>query len=161
MSGRQGGLAVRAWPAAPSRLRSTAMDYVIADLPAADLDQLQALWEELLSHHLDHVPHLGALAPPGTPAGSWRVRCGYYQRWLTAPRSAVLVARAPDRLLGYAMIRAVDDARSGQFGDQVGVLETLVVSRAARGSRVRRALLDAARQRLADWAVMMPADWPD
>lgn len=131
------------------------MDYVIADLPAADLDQLQGLWEELVDHHLHQAPHLAALGPPRTPAGSWSVRRGYYQRWLTAPRSTVLVARAPDRLLGYAMVQAVDDAGSWQFGDQVGVLETLVVSGDARGDRVGQALMDAARQRLAGWGIQV------
>ena len=51
----------------------------------------------------------------------------------------MLVARGPGGLLGYAMVRAVDDAGSWQFGDRVGVLETLVVSGGARGGGVGRA----------------------
>jgi ribosomal protein S18 acetylase RimI-like enzyme len=129
------------------------MDYVIEDLPPAELDQLQGLWEELLDHHLTQAPHLAALGEPRTPAGSWQVRHGEYERWLTAPQATVLVARASGGLLGYAMVRAVDDAGSWQFGDRIGVLETLVVSRDARGGGVGQALMDAARQRLAGWGV--------
>jgi hypothetical protein len=39
----------------------------------------------------------------------------------------VLAAQDSGRLLGYAMVRATDAAGSWQWGDQVGVLETLVV----------------------------------
>ena len=131
------------------------MDYVVADLPVADIDQLEALWRELFSHHLAQAPYLAALGPARSPAGSWRVRRGYYQRWLAAPQATVLAAQGPGRLLGYAMVRAVDDAGSWQFGDRVGVLETLVVSADARGSGVGQALMDAARQRLADWGVQV------
>jgi GNAT superfamily N-acetyltransferase len=53
------------------------------------------------------------------------------------------------------MLRAVDAAGSWQWGDQVGVLETLVVSSDARGERVGQALLNAARERLADWDIQV------
>ena len=129
------------------------MDYVVNELPPADLAQLEPLWHELLAHHLTQAPHLAALGAARSPADSWRVRRGYYQRWLAAPRATVLVARSPERLLGYAMVRAVDDAGSWQFGDQVGVLETLVVSGDARGASAGQALMDAARQRLSGWGI--------
>lgn len=131
------------------------MDYAIADLPVADIDQLEALWRELFSHHQAQAPHLETLGPARSPAGSWRVRRGYYQRWLAAPQAAVLVAQGPGRLLGYAMVRAVDDAGSWQFGDRVGVLETLVVSAGARGGGAGQALMDAARRRLAGWGIQV------
>jgi ribosomal protein S18 acetylase RimI-like enzyme len=131
------------------------MDYVVADLPAADIDQLEELWRELFSHHLARAPHLETLGPARGPADSWRVRRGYYQRWLAAPQATVLVARGPGGLLGYAMVRAVDDAGSWQFGDRVGVLETLVVSTSARGGGAGQALMDAARRRLADWGIQV------
>jgi ribosomal protein S18 acetylase RimI-like enzyme len=129
------------------------MDYAVTELPPADLGQLEPLWHELLAHHLTQAPHLAALGAARSPADSWRVRRGYYERWLAAPRATVLVARSPERLLGYAMVRAVDDAGSWQFGDQVGVLETLVVSGDARGASVGQTLMDAARQRLAGWDI--------
>jgi ribosomal protein S18 acetylase RimI-like enzyme len=127
------------------------MGYVIADLPAADIDRLEGLWRELLDHHLAAAPHLSALGTARDPADSWRVRRAQYLRWLAVPQAAVLVARDADRLLGYAMIRAADAAGSWQWGDQVGTLETLVVSGSARGSGAGRELLDAARERIAEW----------
>ena len=60
-----------------------------------------------------------------------------------------------DRLLGYAMIRAADAAGSWQWGDRVGTLETLVVGGSARGTGAGRELLDAARERLAEWGAQV------
>jgi GNAT superfamily N-acetyltransferase len=131
------------------------MGHVIVDLPAAGLDQLEGLWRELLDHHLAAAPHLAALGTPRDPADSWRVRRAQYRQWLAVPRSAVLVARDADRLLGYAMIRTADAAGSWQWGDQAGILETLVVAGAARGTGVGRELLGAARERLAGWGAQV------
>jgi ribosomal protein S18 acetylase RimI-like enzyme len=131
------------------------MGHVIADLPAAGIDQLEGLWRELLDHHLAAAPHLEVLGTPRDPADSWRVRRAQYLQWLAVPRAAVLVARDADRLLGYAMIRFVDAAGSWQWGDHAGILETLVVAGSARGSGVGRGLLDAARERLAEWGAQV------
>jgi ribosomal protein S18 acetylase RimI-like enzyme len=131
------------------------MGHVIADLPAAGIDQLEGLWRELLDHHLAAAPHLEVLGTPRDPADSWRVRRAQYLQWLAVPRAAVLVARDADRLLGYAMIRFVDAAGSWQWGDQAGILETLVVAGSARGTGVGRELLDAARERLAEWGAQV------
>ena len=131
------------------------MGYVIDVLPAADIDRLEALWRELLDHHLADAPHLAELGPARTPADSWRVRRGQYLHWLAAPDAAVLIAQSSGQLLGYAMIRAVGAAGSWQWGDQVGILETLVVSSNARGAHVGQALLDAARKRLAGWGIQV------
>jgi ribosomal protein S18 acetylase RimI-like enzyme len=131
------------------------MSYVIDVLPAADIDRLEALWRELLNHHLQDAPHLAAIGPAHTPEDSWHVRRGQYLHWLAAPKATVLVARSPGRLLGYAMIRAADATGSWQWGNQVGVLETLTVSSDARGARVGQALLDAARKYLATWGIQV------
>jgi ribosomal protein S18 acetylase RimI-like enzyme len=138
------------------------MGYVIADLSAAGIDRLEALWRELLEHHLAAAPHLAALGTARDPADSWRVRRAQYRQWLAVPRAAVLVAsdaelvaRDAGRLLGYAMIRSADAAGSWQWGEQVGILETLVVASSARGTGVGRELLDAARERLAEWGAQV------
>lgn len=47
------------------------MGHVIADLPATDIDQLDALWHELLEHHLAAAPHLAALGAARDPASAW------------------------------------------------------------------------------------------
>jgi ribosomal protein S18 acetylase RimI-like enzyme len=129
------------------------MGYVIDVLPAGDIDRLEPLWRELLSHHLLDAPHLAGLGTARGPEDSWRVRRRQYLQWLAAPRATVLAAQSPGRLLGYAMVRAVDAAGSWQWGDRVGVLETLAVTSDARGEHVGRALLNAARERLAGWGI--------
>ena len=131
------------------------MAYVIADLPVGDIDRLEGPWRELLDHHLDAAPHLAALGAARDPADSWRVRRAQYLQWLAVPRAAVLVAHDADRLVGYAMIRAADAAGSWQWGDRVGTLETLVVGGSARGTGAGRELLDAARERLAEWGAQV------
>jgi hypothetical protein len=52
------------------------MGYVIADLPAADIDRLEGLWGELLDHHLAAAPHLAAFGTARDPVDSWRVIAG-------------------------------------------------------------------------------------
>jgi ribosomal protein S18 acetylase RimI-like enzyme len=74
-------------------------------------------------------------------------------RWLAAPRAAALVARSSGRLAGYAVVRVVEAAGSWRWGDEVGVLETLVVGSDDRGAGVGQALLEAARSRLAGWGI--------
>src|SRR5215471_5531509 len=54
------------------------MGFVIGVLPAADIDRLEALWRELLSHHLRDAPHLAALGTARAPEDSWRVRRRQY-----------------------------------------------------------------------------------
>jgi len=127
--------------------------YVIDVLPAADIDCLEALWRELLGHHLQGAPHLAALGPACAPEDSWRVRRAQYLRWLAASRAAALVATSSVRLAGYAVVRVVEAAGSWRWGDEAGVLETLVVGSDDRGARVGQALLEAARNRLAGWGI--------
>jgi ribosomal protein S18 acetylase RimI-like enzyme len=131
------------------------MDYAIGVLPAAQIDRLQGLWQELLDHHLQGAQHLAALGPVRSAEDSWRVRRGQYRQWLAAPRATVLVARNQGRLLGYAMVHVAHAAGSWQWGDEVGVLETLVISNGARGMGIGQALLREARKRLANWGVQM------
>jgi GNAT superfamily N-acetyltransferase len=83
------------------------------------------------------------------------VRPGQYLEWLAAPLATVLVAQNSGHLLGYAMLRVADAPGSWQWGDEVGVLETLVVSNDSRGAQVGQALLGAARKCLASWGVQV------
>lgn len=128
------------------------MDFAIEELPVAALDELAPLWQQLLAHHSRQAPHLAQLGPVRSPESSWRLRREHYAQWLSSPETAALTARGQQGLLGYAMVRVVDEPGSWQWGaepgDRVGVLETLVVHDEARSTGVGQALLDAARRHL-------------
>jgi ribosomal protein S18 acetylase RimI-like enzyme len=131
------------------------MEYAVDTLPAANLDVLEPLWLELLDHHLRQAPHLAALGPERTGADSWRLRREQYLQWLCAPLARIFVAPDSGQPLGYAMIRVIDAPGSWQWGDQVGVLETLVIHESARGSGAGSALLGAAREYLAGLGIQI------
>ncbi|WP_160159357.1 GNAT family N-acetyltransferase [Streptomyces sp. SLBN-118] len=131
------------------------MNPVIDVLAASEIDHLEGLWGQLLAHHSKKAPHLAELGALRSPAESWRLRREQYIEWLREPRTTVLVARDGDRLLGYAVVRVLDAPGSWQWGDQVGVLETLVVDDDARGTGVGQALVGAARERLAELKVQV------
>lgn len=122
---------------------------MIAVLPAAEIDRLEPLWAQLLAHHSLDAKHLAALGAVRSREDSWRVRRGQYLGWLAAPPAWALIAEGGERLLGYALVRVVEAPGTWQWGDQVGVLETLVVDDQERGTGVGQALLQAARDRLA------------
>ncbi|MFF7953312.1 GNAT family N-acetyltransferase [Streptomyces griseorubiginosus] len=125
------------------------MNPVIDVLASSEVDCLERLWGQLLVHHSREAAHLAALGAVRSPEDSWRLRRGQYLEWLREPLAAVLVARDGDHLLGYAVVRVLDAPGSWQWGDQVGVLETLVVDDEARGAGVGQALVKAVRERLA------------
>ncbi|WP_078912782.1 GNAT family N-acetyltransferase [Streptomyces sp. NRRL S-646] len=131
------------------------MNPVIDGLAASEVDCLEHLWGQLLAHHSREAAHLTALGGVRSPEDSWRLRRGQYLEWLREPLAAVLVARDGSQLLGYAVVRVLDAPGSWQWGDQVGVLETLVVDDEARGAGVGQALVRAARERLAGSGVQV------
>ena len=131
------------------------MNPVIDVLASSEVDCLEHLWGQLLVHHSREAPHLAALGAVRSPEDSWRLRRGQYLEWMQEPLTAVMAARDGDHLLGYAVVRILHAPGSWQWGDQVGVLETLVVDDEVRGARVGQALLRAARQRLAESGVQV------
>ncbi|MBL1093372.1 MULTISPECIES: GNAT family N-acetyltransferase [Streptomyces] len=131
------------------------MNPVIDVLASSDVDCLERLWKQLLVHHSRAAGHLTSLGAVRPPEDSWRLRRGQYLEWLQEPLTAVLVARDGDRLLGYAVVRVVDAPGSWKWGDQVGVLETLVVDDEARGAGVGQVLLGTARERLAELGIQV------
>jgi ribosomal protein S18 acetylase RimI-like enzyme len=125
------------------------MNPVIDVLAPSEIDRLEQLWGQLLAHHNEAAGHLAALAPVRSPEDSWRLRRDLYLAWLKEPHTAVLLATDEGRPLGYAVVRVVGSPGSWQWGDRVGVLETLVVADEVRGLGVGQALLRMARERLA------------
>jgi ribosomal protein S18 acetylase RimI-like enzyme len=117
---------------------------------AEDVEVLRELWLELHHHHAEVAPESGEFADDES---SWRVRSGSYREWLADPRSFVLIARDAGRPVGYALVRVFEsgaDLRDAWVvPDVIAELETLVVTREARGARLGNRLLDEVDAELA------------
>lgn len=131
------------------------MEPMIDVLAAHDIDRLRPLWLQLQAHHRQVGSHLEAVAPMRAPEDTWRVRRDLYVEWLRSPLTRAFTAGGGDRLLGYAMVRVAESPGSWQWGERVGVLETLVVDAAARGAGIGQALVSAARDHLAQHDVQV------
>ena len=118
----------------------------VRQLSADRLDDLRPLWLELLVHHGAVAPQL----PPTLPEDeSWDRRRAEYAGWLRAPGSFVLVADQGGVLLGYLLVEVQPGDDTWQMGERVAEVQTLVVTRTSRSTRVGTALMDAAEQELA------------
>jgi ribosomal protein S18 acetylase RimI-like enzyme len=108
-----------------------------------DVEALRELWLELHHHHAEVAPESGEFTDDES---SWRVRSASYREWLADPRSFVLIAHDGDRPVGYALVRVFEsggDLRDAWLvPDVIAELETLVVSRKARGGGLGTRLLD-------------------
>jgi ribosomal protein S18 acetylase RimI-like enzyme len=110
---------------------------------ADDIPALRDLWLELHHHHAEVAPQSGEFADDET---SWRVRSSSYREWLSDSRSFVLLARAGNRLVGYALVRVTeagpDLADSWRVPETIAEIETVLVTADARGAGLGNRLLD-------------------
>jgi ribosomal protein S18 acetylase RimI-like enzyme len=108
-----------------------------------DVPSLRDLWLELHHHHADVAPQSGEFVDDET---SWRVRSASYREWLADPRSFVLLARADDRLVGYALVRVMEAgpelADSWRVPEVIAEIETMLVTAEARGAGLGSRMLD-------------------
>jgi ribosomal protein S18 acetylase RimI-like enzyme len=108
-----------------------------------DVPALRDLWLELHHHHADVAPQTGEFVDDET---SWRVRSASYREWLADPRSFVLLARAGDRLVGYALVRVMeagaDLTDSWRVPDVIAEIETMLVTAEVRREGLGSRLLD-------------------
>lgn len=108
-----------------------------------DVPALRALWLELHHHHAEIAPQSGEFVDDET---SWRVRSASYREWLADPRSFVLLARAGDRLVGYALVRVMqagpDLTDSWRVPDVIAEIETMLVTAEVRRAGLGSRLLD-------------------
>jgi ribosomal protein S18 acetylase RimI-like enzyme len=108
-----------------------------------DVPALRDLWLELHHHHAEVAPQSGEFVDDET---SWRVRSASYREWLADPRSFVLLARAGDRLVGYALVRVMeagpDLVDSWRVPDVIAEIETMLVTAEVRRAGLGSRLLD-------------------
>jgi ribosomal protein S18 acetylase RimI-like enzyme len=108
-----------------------------------DVGSLRELWLELHHHHAEVAPQSGEFTDDET---SWRARSSSYRDWLADPRSFLLLARADGRLIGYAVVRVMEAGPeltdSWRVPEVVAEIETMLVSRDARGAGLGSRLLD-------------------
>jgi len=115
-------------------------------LSEAQLHEVQPLWAELLAHH-SALPWPPGMQPRPLEA-SWAERRDLYARGMAEGTAALFVVRdeagAP---IGFAAVVLHDGERPLLQSEtaQVGELDTIVVSEAARGSGAGTALVHAAR----------------
>lgn len=109
----------------------------------ATIPELRDLWLALHHHHAAVGPQSGKFVDDAT---SWRERESSYRNWLNDPPSFLLVAREREIPIGYAMVRVFEaDSElrdTWEVPPRLGELETLVVSRANRGTGVGSRLMD-------------------
>ncbi|MFI7067650.1 GNAT family N-acetyltransferase [Kribbella sp. NPDC050124] len=121
------------------------LQYEIVEQFAADLEQVRPLWGELLEHHHDVATQLARVAPGLTLDASWAIRRAQYVDWFANAAGRLWVARDGDGLLGYLFVHLGAVGASWDWGDKVGVLETLVVSQRARGAGLGTQLIELAQ----------------
>ncbi|HXS47483.1 MAG TPA: GNAT family N-acetyltransferase [Solirubrobacterales bacterium] len=119
----------------------------------AELDVVEPLWNALQEHHVQITPDLGPHTPKRTLDDAWRMRRSKYERWLEDPETFFVVAEDERRPVGYAFVTIGPGYASWATGERAGVLETLSVLPAHRGSGVGAALIEAAWSRLAELGV--------
>jgi ribosomal protein S18 acetylase RimI-like enzyme len=111
---------------------------------AEALDRLAPLWLELHHHHQAvGGPELGPYVDDAT---SWAARRELYAGFLAGEGFALLAERDGE-LVGYAMVAVFDPAErelpdTWRTGAPVAEIESLSVTRAARGAGIGSALLD-------------------
>jgi GNAT superfamily N-acetyltransferase len=108
-----------------------------------DVPALRELWLELHHHHAAVAPQSGEFTDDET---SWRMRSSSYREWLADPRSFLLLARASDRLIGYALVRVMEAEAeltdSWRVPEVVAEIETMLVTAHARGAGLGSRLLN-------------------
>ncbi|MER5830824.1 GNAT family N-acetyltransferase [Streptomyces sp. NPDC002130] len=117
------------------------------------INTLRPLWRELTEHHAQTSPHLdrfGELHPEKT---FWESRRRQYLEWMTEDFSRCLTAHVEGELAAYAMVRIKAASGSRDWGERVGVLETLVAGKQYRGMGLGGQLYDQAMKLLADEGV--------
>ena len=125
------------------------MNYEIVAGDVGDIDELQPLWLQMLSHHRILVCDKVPVHPDGE---SWKRARNAYSDWLAADSAILLIGR--DRndssALGYVVCRLHPGGPTFDLGQMRGDVDSLVVHDRARGRGLGTALLAAVRTNLSD-----------
>ncbi len=120
----------------------------VIELGVGDVDLVEGLWREMAVHHhsvtLDHPPRRDL-------EQSWRMRRAQYVGWLESGEGMLFLVPgegAEQAPLGYACLRVGPSGPTWDLGETVGGLESLSVSRAARGTGIGTELIEHCRERL-------------
>jgi GNAT superfamily N-acetyltransferase len=116
-------------------------------LTAAQLDEVEPLWAQLLAHH-SALPRPPRMRPRPLEA-SWRERRARYAQGMADGTTALFVVRdEAGHPIGYAAVvlhngeRPLLRSETGQMGE----LDTIVVDEGSRGTGAGSALVRAARE---------------
>lgn len=141
------------------------MRYEIKVGSCDELDELAALWQQMLAHHRRVV---SGRFPVRDAETSWaRVR-GDYAQWLRDGDAFLLIAREARSLrpLGYAVYMLEEPGATFDFGGPRGEVHSLAVADDARGLGIGSSLLETIRADLLErgveyWSIGVLADNTD
>ena len=125
------------------------MDVEIATGTAADIDDLQTLWLQMLSYHRDLI---AGSVPIWSDEQSWPRARREYCDWLADETAILLLARLQEsaELVGYVVCQLLPAGPTFDLGERRGHVDSLVVHDRARGHGVGTTLLEAVRAILID-----------
>jgi ribosomal protein S18 acetylase RimI-like enzyme len=105
---------------------------------AEALDAVEPLWHALKNHHGACTPGI----PVRSDADSWARRRSDYERWLAEPGAFLLVARAENRPVAFALVRMQEAGPTWIEPARHAVVQDLAVAAEARGSGLGQALIE-------------------
>ncbi len=114
---------------------------------SVDVDGLETLWLQMLSHHRALVDDE---FPVHAADQSWELARSDYRDWLRNDTAILMIARpaASFELLGFALCRLVGGGPTFDLGPVRGDVDALVVCDLARGRGIGTALLESVRNDL-------------
>jgi ribosomal protein S18 acetylase RimI-like enzyme len=125
------------------------MDVEIATGSAADLDDLETLWLQMLAYHRSLI---AGSVPTWSDEQSWERARRDYRDWLADEAALLLLARRQTtaELVGYVVCQLLPAGATFDLGERRGHVDSLVVDDQARGHGVGTALLESVRAILID-----------